>query len=137
MEQISKLSSGIKGYHQIPNLPNTHNHKPFLGFTQFGSKLKILQNSLCLSHGRAFNHSAIKIRAPIRALASVATAEKPSMSPEIVLEPIREISGTVKLPGSKSLSNRILLLAAISEVYLSFPCFHFLVFCAFDYCGLG
>ncbi|XP_066370803.1 3-phosphoshikimate 1-carboxyvinyltransferase 2-like [Miscanthus floridulus] len=34
---------------------------------------------------------------------------------EIVLQPIKEISGTVKLPGSKSLSNRILLLAALSE----------------------
>lgn len=49
-------------------------------------------------------------------LASVATAEKPSKMPEIVLQPIKEISGTVKLPGSKSLSNRILLLAALSEV---------------------
>ncbi|KAI8024441.1 hypothetical protein LOK49_LG03G02530 [Camellia lanceoleosa] len=37
------------------------------------------------------------------------------MSPEIVLQPIKEISGIVKLPGSKSLSNRILLLAALSE----------------------
>jgi len=35
---------------------------------------------------------------------------------EILLQPIKEISGTVKLPGSKSLSNRILLLAALSEV---------------------
>lgn len=33
----------------------------------------------------------------------------------IVLEPIREVSGHVKLPGSKSLSNRILLLAALAE----------------------
>jgi len=31
------------------------------------------------------------------------------------LEPIKEISGHVKLPGSKSLSNRILLLAALAE----------------------
>ncbi|KAJ4904276.1 hypothetical protein Rs2_18227 [Raphanus sativus] len=43
---------------------------------------------------------------------SVSTAEKAS---EIVLQPIREISGLIKLPGSKSLSNRILLLAALSE----------------------
>uniref|UniRef100_A0A0D3GCF5 3-phosphoshikimate 1-carboxyvinyltransferase n=1 Tax=Oryza barthii TaxID=65489 RepID=A0A0D3GCF5_9ORYZ len=34
---------------------------------------------------------------------------------EIVLQPIREISGAVQLPGSKSLSNRILLLSALSE----------------------
>ncbi|KAI8021786.1 hypothetical protein LOK49_LG03G02524 [Camellia lanceoleosa] len=37
------------------------------------------------------------------------------MSPEIVLQPIKEISGIVKLSGLKSLSNRILLLAALSE----------------------
>ncbi|XP_075518306.1 3-phosphoshikimate 1-carboxyvinyltransferase 2-like [Primulina tabacum] len=51
----------------------------------------------------------------LKVTASVATAEKQSKLPEIVLEPIKEISGTVKLPGSKSLSNRILLLAALSE----------------------
>lgn len=53
---------------------------------------------------------------PLRITASAVTAEKPSKVPEIVLEPIKEISGIVKLPGSKSLSNRILLLAALSEV---------------------
>ncbi|KAL9289799.1 hypothetical protein ACSQ67_024432 [Phaseolus vulgaris] len=47
--------------------------------------------------------------------ASVASTEKPSTVPEIVLEPIKEISGAITLPGSKSLSNRILLLAALSE----------------------
>jgi 5-enolpyruvylshikimate-3-phosphate synthase len=31
------------------------------------------------------------------------------------VQPISTISGTVKLPGSKSLSNRILLLAALAE----------------------
>ncbi|XP_058734631.1 3-phosphoshikimate 1-carboxyvinyltransferase 2 [Vicia villosa] len=51
----------------------------------------------------------------LKASASVATAEKPSTAPEIVLEPISEISGSITLPGSKSLSNRILLLAALSE----------------------
>ncbi|KAK8944671.1 hypothetical protein KSP39_PZI007847 [Platanthera zijinensis] len=51
-----------------------------------------------------------------RISASVASATgKPSTVPEIVLQPIKEISGTIKLPGSKSLSNRILLLAALSE----------------------
>ncbi|KAH0933149.1 3-phosphoshikimate 1-carboxyvinyltransferase, chloroplastic [Brassica rapa] len=49
---------------------------------------------------------------PVKVMASVSTAEKAS---EIVLQPIREISGLIKLPGSKSLSNRILLLAALSE----------------------
>lgn len=52
----------------------------------------------------------------MKVLASAATPEKPSTVPEIVLQPIKEISGTVKLPGSKSLSNRILLLAALAEV---------------------
>ena len=39
------------------------------------------------------------------------------MSPPetLILQPIRRISGTVSLPGSKSLSNRILLLAALAE----------------------
>lgn len=31
------------------------------------------------------------------------------------MQPIKTMSGTVRLPGSKSLSNRILLLAALSE----------------------
>jgi 3-phosphoshikimate 1-carboxyvinyltransferase len=34
---------------------------------------------------------------------------------QLVLQPIRRIEGHVKLPGSKSLSNRILLLAALSK----------------------
>lgn len=33
----------------------------------------------------------------------------------LTLQPIKTISGTVKLPGSKSLSNRILLLAALAK----------------------
>ncbi|XP_010941045.1 3-phosphoshikimate 1-carboxyvinyltransferase 2 [Elaeis guineensis] len=63
------------------------------------------------------NRKSVTFKAsPLRVSASVATAtEKPSTAPEIVLQPIKEISGTVKLPGSKSLSNRILLLAALSE----------------------
>ncbi|CAI9782083.1 unnamed protein product [Fraxinus pennsylvanica] len=48
-------------------------------------------------------------------MASVATTEKPFMASEIVLQPIKDIFGTVKLPGSKFLSNLILLLAALSE----------------------
>ncbi|CAL5441317.1 unnamed protein product [Camellia sinensis] len=84
----------------------------FSGSLLFGSKLnKGSENSLCLSYESAVkNHSA-----PLRVSASVATTEKPSMSPEIVLQPIKEISGIVKLPGSKSLSNWILLLAALFE----------------------
>ncbi|CAL5441297.1 unnamed protein product [Camellia sinensis] len=85
----------------------------FSGSLLCGSKLKKgSENSLCLSYESAVkNHSA-----PLRVSASAATTEKPSMSPEIVLQPIKEISGIVKLPGSKSLSNWILLLAALCEV---------------------
>lgn len=43
-------------------------------------------------------------------VASVAVEE------ELVIEPIRSIDGTVKLPGSKSLSNRLLLMAALAQV---------------------
>jgi len=62
---------------------------------------------------------------PVKVRASVSTAEKAS---EIVLQPIREISGLIKLPGSKSLSNRILLLAALSEVYINVS-LHFFLLC--------
>lgn len=43
-------------------------------------------------------------------------AEKAASVEEITLQPIKTISGKIKLPGSKSLSNRTLLLAALSEV---------------------
>ncbi|XP_072993248.1 3-phosphoshikimate 1-carboxyvinyltransferase 2 [Typha latifolia] len=63
-----------------------------------------------------FGTLRISRRKTIRISASLAAPpEKPSTVPEIVLQPIKEISGTVVLPGSKSLSNRILLLAALSE----------------------
>lgn len=39
----------------------------------------------------------------------------PAAEEQLVLQPIKTISGTVRLPGSKSLSNRILLLAALAE----------------------
>lgn len=34
---------------------------------------------------------------------------------QLTLQPIKSIEGHVQLPGSKSLSNRVLLLAALSE----------------------
>jgi hypothetical protein len=52
-------------------------------------------------------------RPPSAARASAQTGEKLE---HLVLQPVKEISGTLKLPGSKSLSNRILLLAALAEV---------------------
>ncbi|KAI3495035.1 hypothetical protein L1887_37156 [Cichorium endivia] len=80
-----------------------------LSFLSFGSKYKtpIVQISVSSNKNRG--------RKSFTVSASVATTEKPSTVPEIVLQPIKEISGTVNLPGSKSLSNRILLLAALSE----------------------
>ncbi|KAI3444699.1 hypothetical protein Pfo_001364 [Paulownia fortunei] len=80
----------------------------------FGSKNlnNSSKNSWVLKKNSIFT---VKKMSQLKVLASVATAEKPSTVPEIVLQPIKEISGTVKLPGSKSLSNRILLLAALSE----------------------
>lgn len=71
--------------------------------------------------GTMLNGSVIR---PVKVTASVSTSEKAS---EIVLQPIREISGLIKLPGSKSLSNRILLLAALSEVHILAQCQAFAV----------
>lgn len=48
------------------------------------------------------------------ARATVAEAESGEQE-ELVLQPIKKIEGTVKLPGSKSLSNRILLTAALAQ----------------------
>ncbi|CAI9786010.1 unnamed protein product [Fraxinus pennsylvanica] len=80
----------------------------------FGSK-NIKSSSNCLRVSSKDSSFAVKKNRSVKVMASVATAEKPSTAPEIVLQPIKDISGTVKLPGSKSLSNRILLLAALSE----------------------
>ncbi|GLT51934.1 hypothetical protein SLA2020_253050 [Shorea laevis] len=67
---------------------------------------------LVLNENRSWGRIGVP---PLRVSASMATSEKPSSASEIVLQPIKEISGTVTLPGSKSHSNRILLLAALSE----------------------
>ncbi|KAI4372703.1 hypothetical protein MLD38_010902 [Melastoma candidum] len=85
------------------------------GESQVLSGSRFLGFSSELTGRRGFGGFALKVGRFV-ALASVATAEKPSKLPEIVLQPIRETSCTVKLPGSKSLSNRVLLLAALSEV---------------------
>ena len=42
----------------------------------------------------------------------VCTPEAPE---QLVIQPVRRIEGHIKLPGSKSLSNRVLLLAALAE----------------------
>lgn len=46
---------------------------------------------------------------------SVATPEVDEATNSLTLSPIKSLDGTVTLPGSKSLSNRCLLLAALSE----------------------
>ncbi|XBI76107.1 hypothetical protein VPH35_069380 [Triticum aestivum] len=67
---------------------------------------------------RPARRGAVRLWGPRGAAAratSVAAPAAPSGAEEVVLQPIREISGAVQLPGSKSLSNRILLLSALSE----------------------
>lgn len=91
---------------------------PLSSSLRLGSDPKF-SGSGCLRSDRVFRDCRSRISHRISA--SVTTAEKPSKVPEIVLQPIKEITGTVKLPGSKSLSNRILLLAALSEVIFVFP----------------
>ncbi|EFJ51939.1 hypothetical protein VOLCADRAFT_79287 [Volvox carteri f. nagariensis] len=49
-----------------------------------------------------------------RAVVAFASATKEKVE-ELTLQPVKKIEGHVKLPGSKSLSNRILLLAALAE----------------------
>ncbi|KAK4379402.1 hypothetical protein RND71_001264 [Anisodus tanguticus] len=113
MTQISSMAQGIQTLNLNSNLSKAQKGPHFSHSIFFGSK-KVTQNS-----GKSLwvskKDSVLRVSkkdSPFRICASVATAEKPH---EIVLEPIKDISGTVKLPGSKSLSNRILLLAALSE----------------------
>ncbi|KAK9274038.1 hypothetical protein L1049_018852 [Liquidambar formosana] len=116
MAQVSKIYNGVQNTHTFPNL-----HKPqkpkSLKSLWLGSELKAGSlTSLSLYHQEVNTNLYVSVRVPLGVSASVATtAEKPSTAPEIVLQPIKEVSGTVTLPGSKSLSNRILLLAALSE----------------------
>lgn len=114
MAQVTRIVSG--GVQNGPLLPNLSKpHKPTPPFTTPFLRSGPNVSSFSLKHERAVSNSVVSVRAPFRVSASVATKEKPSTAPEIVLQPIEEISGTITLPGSKSLSNRILLLAALSE----------------------
>lgn len=112
MAEVSNIAKGPYTGCFSTNLP--HSHKPKnLSSLRLGSELKGVVSYCGLKHEIV---SAQAARFPLKVCASVVTTEKPSTAPEIVLHPIKEISGTVRLPGSKSLSNRILLLAALSEV---------------------
>ncbi|KAL1331326.1 hypothetical protein HN51_048588 [Arachis hypogaea] len=119
MAQVTRIHNGPQNTQIL--LRHTHNsHIPkSANSVSLKSQLWGTSKSVSLNHkngvflgnfevGRCNNNV-------VRVSASVAATEKPSTAPEIVLEPIKEISGTITLPGSKSLSNRILLLAALSE----------------------
>ncbi|KAF6152556.1 hypothetical protein GIB67_013003 [Kingdonia uniflora] len=108
MAQVSNIAKGLQNLNFSNNCPKSH-------------KPKVLSSVWLRSEVKSFGFGGLKyerivgdsVKVPsFRVFASVATPPKPS---EIVLQPIKEISGVVKLPGSKSLSNRILLLAALSE----------------------
>jgi 3-phosphoshikimate 1-carboxyvinyltransferase len=115
MAQVSKICSGGAQSTQIfHNNPKPHKPKS-LNSVNFRSQFLVSSNSWTLKHKNVCVSS--RRAGVVRVSASVATPEKPSTVPEIVLQPIKEISGAITLPGSKSLSNRILLLAALSEVY--------------------
>lgn len=115
MAQVSKICNGVQNPHTFPNLAKLQKPKS-VNSRWFGSELKEMSlSSLSLKYYNNPNQY-VSARVPFRVSASVSsTTEKPSTAPVIVLQPIDEISGTVTLPGSKSLSNRILLLAALSE----------------------
>ncbi|RVW76888.1 3-phosphoshikimate 1-carboxyvinyltransferase, chloroplastic [Vitis vinifera] len=114
MAQVTRIiSAGVQNGPLLPNLSKPH--KPTPPFTTPFLRSGPNVSSFSLKHERAVSNSVVSVRALFRVSASVATKEKLSMVPEIVLQPIKEISGTIMLPGSKSLSNRILLLAALSE----------------------
>lgn len=115
MAQVSKISNGVQNTYTISHLSKPQIPKS-LSSISFRSQL-IKGSSLGLKQFQQVGSCKLRVE-PLKVLASVATAEKPSIVPEIVLQPIKDISGTVTLPGSKSLSNRILLLAALSEVIL-------------------
>ncbi|XP_077245124.1 3-phosphoshikimate 1-carboxyvinyltransferase 2-like [Tasmannia lanceolata] len=112
MAQVS-MAKGLNNGHFPAHHSKTQNKpKPFSSLW-VGSEAKVVGFGGLRTERRIHGHSLSQIS--VRVLGSLATAEKPRAVPEIVLQPIKEISGTVKLPGSKSLSNRILLLAALSE----------------------
>ncbi|KDP28768.1 hypothetical protein JCGZ_14539 [Jatropha curcas] len=113
MAQVNKICNGAQNNYAFPNLSKPQRPKS-LPSVSFKSQFHGSPISRGLIQCQRRGDCTVRMGS-IRVSASVATAEKPSTVPEIVLQPIKEISGTVKLPGSKSLSNRILLLAALSE----------------------
>lgn len=112
MAQVSKICNGVQNTCVFTNQTGFQKHKSVSAIS-FRSQSGGCSSSWGLRYnGRLGNNTTVRT---VRASSSVGTAEKQSKASEIVLQPIQEISGTVTLPGSKSLSNRILLLAALSE----------------------
>ncbi|KAG2380523.1 3-phosphoshikimate 1-carboxyvinyltransferase [Vigna angularis] len=118
MAQVSRVhnlaqSTQIFGHSSNPNKPKSVNSVSLRPRLWGSSKSR----SLIHKNGSVVGNCNVGMRnsGVFKVSASVAATEKPSTAPEIVLEPIKEISGAITLPGSKSLSNRILLLAALSE----------------------
>ena len=118
MAQVTRIQNGPQTTQILHHTRNSHIPKS-ANTVSLRSQLWGTSKSLSMKHKNGVflgNCEVGRCNNVVRVSASVAAAEKPSTAPEIVLEPIREISGTITLPGSKSLSNRILLLAALSEV---------------------
>ena len=65
-------------------------------------------------HGRRSGLPAQR-KAKSSPFAVAAKSAEAEVEETLTLKPIKKIDGTVRLPGSKSLSNRILLLAALAE----------------------
>ncbi|KAH7519592.1 hypothetical protein FEM48_Zijuj08G0053300 [Ziziphus jujuba var. spinosa] len=119
MAQASKIcSNGASSTHIFPDVSKPNKHRS-TNSVSLRSQFTSSSNYMSLKHKNGglanFTVASRNVVGPVKISASVATTEKPSTVPEIVLQPIKEISGTITLPGSKSLSNRILLLAALSE----------------------
>ncbi|CAH9127263.1 unnamed protein product [Cuscuta epithymum] len=113
---MAKASTTIQGLRFNPSSLSKPRTSPSPSF--FSRSNSLNNPAVSIKFPQKTNKDSIftSTRPPLQVRASVATAEKISKAPEeIVLEPIKDISGTVKLPGSKSLSNRILLLAALSQ----------------------
>ncbi|KAL5571941.1 hypothetical protein UlMin_021538 [Ulmus minor] len=115
MAQVSNIcNNGAQNTLTLPKVSKPHQPRSLYSVS-LRSQILGSSKSLILNHENRFAGCSTvgRIRVgPVMASASIA---EPSTVPEIVLQPIKEISGTIKLPGSKSLSNRILLLAALSE----------------------
>eukprot|EP00879_Flechtneria_rotunda_P026414 GHRR01028163.1.p1 GENE.GHRR01028163.1~~GHRR01028163.1.p1 ORF type:complete len:260 (+),score=87.16 GHRR01028163.1:78-857(+) len=88
--------------------------KPFVAHRAQSCGSDGLQQSQ-ITFAAAPQQAAAKRRSKRAATLVVAAAAAAEKVEQLTIQPIKTISGTVKLPGSKSLSNRILLLAALAE----------------------